>query len=333
MATAEEELLTRRLLEDVGARAALDPEEERRLARAIAEGLTARRRLEGGGVAPAERARLEEAARRGAEAKRRLVTAHLPLVVALARRYRWSGVPFLDLFQEGTLGLLRAAERFDWRRGTPFAAYAAWWVRHALSRAVRDLTGSVHLTERQRRRLRRLAAARASLPDASWEELAARAEVGPEDAAALVPLLGSPVSLEAGVGPDDERTLEELLADREAEEALEEVLVSADAERLLRAAERLLSPREREVLEARYGLGGREPETLRQVGDRLGVSLQRVAQIEAGALGKLRRAVGGPEGGPEAGPGSPARRSAAPAPRTMAADDRPADHGRTGGVR
>jgi RNA polymerase primary sigma factor len=117
-----------------------------------------------------------------------------------------------------------------------------------------------------------------------------------EDAAALAPLLGSPVPLEAPAGPGSDRTLVELLADREAEEQLEEVLVEAEVERLIRAAEQTLSPREREVLEARYGLGGRQPETLREVGERLGVSLQRVAQIEAAALAKLRRALGVEEG-------------------------------------
>ena len=297
MALPEERLLVRRLLEEVGARPGLRPEEERELARAVAEGQAARARLErDGGLEPAARAELEERVRRGTDAKRRLVAAHLPLVVRLLHRYRWSGLPVLDLFQEGTLALLRAAERFDWRRGTPFGAYAAWWVRHALSRAVREHVGAVRLPETKRRQLRSLAEARAERPWASWEELAERAELSMEDAAALAPLLGSPVPLEAPAGPGSDRTLEELLADREAEERLEEVLVEAEVERLIRAAEQTLSPREREVLEARYGLGGRQPETLREVGERLGVSLQRVAQIEAAALAKLRRALGVGEG-------------------------------------
>ncbi|HXF71659.1 MAG TPA: sigma-70 family RNA polymerase sigma factor [Actinomycetota bacterium] len=293
MVVQEERLLVRRLLEEVGGRPDLDPEEERALARAVADGLEARARLERDGqLDAAARAELEERIRRGTEAKRRLVAAHLPLVVRMLHRYRWSGLPVLDLFQEGTLALLRAAERFDWRRGTPFGAYAAWWVRHALSRAVRQHVGAVRLPEAKRRQLRSLAEARAERPWASWEEIAERAELSADDAAALAPLLGGPVPLEAPTGADSDRTLEDLLADREAEEELEEVLVEAEVERLIRAAERVLSPREREVLEARYGLGGRRPETLREVGERLGVSLQRVAQIEAAALAKLRRALG-----------------------------------------
>ena len=297
VAVAEERLLVRRLLEEVGVRPGLPSEEERELARAVAEGQEARTRLEQDGeLEPAVRAELEERVRRGTEAKRRLVAAHLPLVVRLLHRYRWSGLPVLDLFQEGILALLRAAERFDWRRGTPFGAYAAWWVRHALSRAVREHVGAVRLPEAKRRQLRSLAEARAERPWASWEELAERAELSVDDAAVLAPLLGNPLPLEGPASPGSDRTLEEVLADREAEEALEEVLVEAEVERLIRAAERVLSPREREVLEARYGLGGRRPQTLREVGERLGVSLQRIAQIEAAALAKLRRALGVEDG-------------------------------------
>jgi RNA polymerase primary sigma factor len=273
----------------------IDPERERELARTVAEGLQARERLEAGVPLEAdERARLMELERAGRDAKDRLVTAHLPMVVAMARRYRWSPVPLLELVQEGSLGLLRAAERFDWRRGTPFAAYAAWWVRHAMSRAVRAATGGVRLSERTRRRLRSLAEARSADPEASDAVLGDAAGVTGEEAAALVPLLGTPIPL--GVGAERDR-LEELLADRRAEEELEEVLVSADVARLLAVAERVLSERERAVLEARYGLGGGEPQTLRQVAERLGVSLQRVAQIERGALDRLRGALGGPVDG------------------------------------
>ena len=108
----------------------------------------------------------------------------------MTRRYRWSGVPVLDLFQEGVLGLLGAAERFDWTRGTPFAAYAAWWVRHAMSKAVQDATASVHLPSGTRASLRRLAKARSADPSSSWRTIAERACVDPEAAENLLPLLG-----------------------------------------------------------------------------------------------------------------------------------------------
>jgi RNA polymerase primary sigma factor len=284
--------VTDRLLSEVGGRAAPPPEEEVLLARRVAEAREARRRLQDAALPEDERRRLEEVVQAGREAKARLIAHNLRLVVAMARRYRWAGVPFLDLFQEGVLGLLRAAERFDWTRGTPFSAYAAWWVRHAMSRAVRQARASVRLPDRAWRDLRRLGQARLAHPGEPPGDIARRAGVDPEEAEALLPLLGSPVSLDTPVGEDAEAALSDLLADREAEEALEEVLVQADVERLLRAADRLLTPRERFVLEARYGLGGGDPRTLREVGEELRVTPQRVAQIEEGALRKLRQAVG-----------------------------------------
>ncbi len=237
------------------------------------------------------RPRRAEVGGRG-DARAQLVEDNLRLVAAIARRYAWSGVPPSDLFQEGVLGLLRAADRFEPARGTPFSAYAAWWIRHAIAGAVRDATTSVRLPDRQWRKLRRLGRAKLRRPGGSLAELAADAGVDRGQAERLVPLLGAPVSLDAVAGPAGEPVLADLLADRRAEEELEDVLVRVDVERLLEAVERVLSHRERFVLEARYGLGGRDPRTLRDVGDELGVSAQRVAQIEGAALARLRSALG-----------------------------------------
>jgi RNA polymerase primary sigma factor len=297
----ESAALSERLLKEVGARRPLPRDEELRLARLVAEGKEAAARLGRADLSEEDRRRLEELVERGREAKSTLVAHNLQLVVRLARRFRWSGLSFLDLFQEGVLGLLRAAERFDWRRNVPFSTYAAWWVRSAMSRAVQEATSSVRLPDRLRSALRRLARERAREPVASWEALAERAEVGAEEAEWLIPLLGSPLHLEGSAG-EGEAALADLLADREAEEALDEVLVAADVERVLRAADAVLSPRERRVLERRYGLGGREPRTLREVGEELGVTAQRVAQIEEQALRKLRGALGVVPADP--GPGS-----------------------------
>jgi len=284
--------LTDRLLSEVAVREPLPAEEEARLARLVAEGKEAARRSSEPGLPEEERRRLEEVAAQGREALGTLVEHNLGLVVRMTRRYRWSGVPTMDLFQEGVLGLLRAAERFDWTRGTPFGAYASWWVRHAMSRAVRESTSSVRLPDEVRSRLNRLAKARDADRSASWGSLADRSGVGADDAENLLPLLGPPLSLEAAVSAESNVSLADVLADREAEEAMEEVLVSAEVERLLRLADRELSPRERRVLEARYGLGGRDPLTLREVGEGLGLTPQRVAQIEQRALEKLRAALG-----------------------------------------
>jgi RNA polymerase sigma factor (sigma-70 family) len=284
--------LAQRLLSEVGTQEPLPIEDELRLAKLVSEGKQASKVLSDPELRPGERQRLEELAREGQDALATIVANNLPLVVGMTRRYRWSGVPASDLFQEGVLGLLRAAERFDWTRGTPFGAYASWWVRHAMSRAVRQATTSVRLSEDSRSVLRRLAKARNDDPSASLRRLAEWAGVDVGEAERLVPLLGSPLSLEEPVVPDSNIPLADLVADRDAEEAMEEVLVGAEVERLLRIADRELTPRERHVLEARYGLGGRDPRTLREVGEELGLTAQRVAQIEQGALEKLRAALG-----------------------------------------
>jgi RNA polymerase primary sigma factor len=284
--------LTDRLMSEVAVRDPLAPQEETRLARLVAEGKRAAVRLAEPGIADDERERLEEMAIQGREALSALVAHNLPLVIRMTRRYRWSGVPVIDLFQEGVLGLLRAAERFDWTRGTPFGAYASWWVRHAMSRAVRSATSSVHMSESGLSELRKLATARDADRSASWQTLAERAGVDVEEAENLLPLLGPPLSLDAPASPDADISLADVLADRDAEEAMEEVLVEAEVEHLLRVAARELAPRERRVLEARYGLEGREPQTLREVGRELGLTPQRVAQIEQRALDKLRAALG-----------------------------------------
>jgi RNA polymerase primary sigma factor len=287
--TGEREMVAR-LLADANAHPPIDPDRERALARTVRDGLEAAARLRDDPPTDAEeRAGLEGRARAGRDARDELVTAHLPLVVGIAKRYRWSSVPLLELVQEGSLALLRAAERFDWTRGTPFGAYAMWWVRHAMSRAVREATGSVRLPAEQSEKLRTLARARATQPGASATSLGRSAGIDAEEAVALVPLLGSPIPIDAGL--DDRGSLAELLADRDAEEELEEVLVSADVARILRVADRVLTDRERLVIGARYGLAAREPKTLREVAEGLGVSVQRVAQIERAALDRLRAAL------------------------------------------
>ena len=213
-----------------------------------------------------------------------------------AARVHPSELNAAELYPSAAVPELLAAERFDWTRGTPFAAYASWWVGHAMSKAVSNATTSVRLPDHLRSSLGRLAAERRADPSASWEVLARRAGVDPAEAENLAPLLSPPLSLDASLSTDSDASLGNLLADRDAEEAMEEVLVAADAGRLTRAADRELTHRERRILDARYGLDGHDPRTLREVGEELGLTPQRVAQLEKGALGKLRAALGGVHG-------------------------------------
>ena len=273
-----------------GAIPLLTADEERRLGKAVLAAREASERLRHADrLSVEERERLQESVRAGSEAKQRLVEGSMPMVVGLARRYSWSGLPFADLVQEGVVGLLEAADRLDPDRGR-FIAYASWWVRHAIADFVRRSTGTLRLPTRKRAHLRRLAEARIAQPEASWEQLASAEGIDADEASALITLLGDPVSLDAPRG-DAETSLAEMIADRKAEEALERVLISADAQRLLRTAERTLTSRELDVIRARYGLGGLTPRTLQDVGDELGVTAQRVAQIESNALAKLREAL------------------------------------------
>jgi len=290
--TSEIARLTDRLLHEVTAREPLPPEEEARLARLVAGGKDARRCLAEPGIPAAERQRLEQAAGQGRDALRQLVEHNLGLVARMSRRYRWSGIPVIDLFQEGVLGLLRAAERFDWTRGTPFGVYASWWVRHAMSRAVGDAMPGVRLPDSLRspsggsrlsgRPIRLLPGTR-SWSGRVWMPGTRRDWLR----CSALRSAWMPARVR-----DSDVSLGDVLADRSAEEAMEEVLVGADAERLLRIADRELTARERRILEARYGLGGEDPRTLREVGEELGLTPQRVAQLEQHALDKLRAALG-----------------------------------------
>jgi RNA polymerase sigma factor (sigma-70 family) len=243
--------------------------------------------------------RLVAAAQQGdASARAELVDAFLPLIASVARVYRSTqGVDRLELLQEGVVGLLRAVERYDATRGTPFWAYAKWWVRQAMQQLVSELTRPAVLSDRALRQLARLRDAHGqamaeSGREPSREELAARTGLQLEQVDNLFAIDCVPRSTEEGVRTEngDVGTFGELLADPLAEGEYEQVL-SAIEEQELVALLAGLSERERSVLRARYGLDGDE-QTLRQIADRLGVSAERVRQLEQRALGKLGAAAG-----------------------------------------
>ncbi|NIA24542.1 MAG: RNA polymerase sigma factor RpoD [Gammaproteobacteria bacterium] len=284
----------RMYLREIGRVALLTPQQEVELAMLLEAGRRAAEQLESESLSLSteDRAILERDRRRGDSAQQRLVEANLRLVVSIAKRYVGRGMPLLDLIQEGNLGLMRAVEKFDYRKGFKFSTYATWWIRQSVTRALADQGRTIRVPVHMVETINKLAYAQRRLlqelgREPTIAEIAAELEVDPDRVSELRRIAQDPVSLETPLGEEDDSTLGDFVQDPEADVPVEAAAFKLLQEYVAHALEEL-NERERQVIVMRFGLEDGRVRTLEEVGKHFSVTRERIRQLETKALAKLR---------------------------------------------
>jgi RNA polymerase sigma factor (sigma-70 family) len=289
----DEEDLVRLYLTDIGQYPLLTKDDEVRLAQAIEAGNEARAALAASSdLASPRRRELKRTAKLGDEAERAFVQSNLRLVVSIAKKYQSSGLPLLDLVQEGNLGLMHAVEKFDWRKGFKFSTYATWWIRQAITRGIANTGRTIRLPVHAGDTLARIQKARTRLElklgrQATTLELATESELSEDKVIEALRFASEPLSLSEPLREDGDAELADVVEDRGTASPFDQ----AASAMLPDEVARLLDPldeREREILRLRYGLDRGEPRTLEEVGEYFKLTRERIRQIEARAMSKLR---------------------------------------------
>jgi len=280
-------------LREIGRVPLLTAEEEVELAKRMEEGRFAERRLANQeDLTDEEVRRLQAIADRGKQAQQHLIKANSRLVVSVAKKYMGRGVPFLDLIQEGNIGLIRAVAKFDYRRGYKFSTYATWWIRQAVTRAIADQGRTIRVPVHMCEQINRLGRATRKLVqelgrDPTPEELAQEMGTSVAKVEQILKVAQRPVSLETPVGDDDDSYLGDFIEDVDSPSPIESASIRF-LEDQLEALFNSLTPREVRILQLRFGLVDGYTYTLEEVGRRFGVTRERIRQIEAQALARLK---------------------------------------------
>jgi RNA polymerase primary sigma factor len=277
---------------EMGRVALLNSDEEKDLARQIERGLIAMNHLSDNGHDPQEAHRLQADIERADKARAHLIQANTRLVISIAKRYMGQGVPFPDLIQEGNLGLIRAVEKFDYKRGFKFSTYATWWIRQAVTRSLAEQGRLIRLPVHMGEKIRRLQRTAREIEQEegrrpTTEELASAVGLKPRKVKFLLRMAQRPTSLEKPVGEDEDSMFGDFLPDEDAESPSDTAYHQLLAEGLEEALN-TLTAREARILRLRFGLQDGRSYTLREVGEKFGLTRERIRQIERDALRRLR---------------------------------------------